>query len=156
MMTSKTTKALPFTLKNQEGRDVSLEDFSGQWLILYFYPQDDTPGCTIEAKGFTNYFADFEKLDTVIIGISKDSATCHANFKHKYSIPFYLLSDESAAVIQQYNAWAPKSMFGKDYMGIERTTYLIDKSGKIAFIWPKVKVDNHALEVLAKVKSLQR
>lgn len=144
-----------FTLPTDSGENLSLSEFFNKKnVVLYFYPKDDTPGCTMEAKGFRDRIDDFSSLDTVIIGVSKDSVKCHANFKAKYSLPFYLVSDENAEILKKYYVWVEKSMFGKKYMGIERTTFLIDKKGKIVKIWQNVKVSGHVDEVLNETKKI--
>ncbi|MGL9725242.1 MAG: thioredoxin-dependent thiol peroxidase [Wolbachia sp.] len=143
------------SLLTDSGKNLSLNSFLDKKnVVLYFYPKDDTPGCTMEAKDFRDKVNDFSSLDTVIIGASKDSVKCHANFKAKYSLPFYLVSDENTEVLKKYDVWVEKSMFGKKYMGIERTTFLIDKKGKIVKIWKNVKVSGHANEVLERVKEI--
>ena len=132
----------------------NLEDFKGKILVLYFYPKDDTPGCTIEAKEFSQNKAIFDSLGAKILGVSKDNKDSHEKFKNKYCLTFDLLSDDSD-VCEKYGVWVSKSMFGKKYMGIERSTFLIDAKGVISYIWPKVKVNDHALEVIAKIKELK-
>lgn len=144
-----------FVLPTDSGKNLSLSEFCNKKnVVLYFYPKDDTPGCTMEAKDFRDRIDDFSSLDTVIIGISKDSVKCHANFKAKYSLPFYLVSDENAEILEKYDVWVEKSMFGKKYMGIERVTFLIDKKGKIVKIWRNVKVSGHVDEVLSETKKI--
>jgi peroxiredoxin Q/BCP len=144
-----------FSLLTDSGENLSLSEFFDKKnVVLYFYPKDDTPGCTMEAKGFRDKIDDFSFLDTVIIGVSKDSVKCHTNFKAKYSLPFSLVSDENAEMLGKYGVWVEKSMFGKKYMGIERTTFLIDKKGKIVKIWKNVKVGGHVDEVLEEVKRI--
>lgn len=144
-----------FSLPTDSGENLSLSEFFDKKnVVLYFYPKDDTPGCTMEAKGFRDKIDDFSSLDTVIIGVSKDSVKCHANFKAKYSLPFSLVSDENAEMLGKYGVWVEKSMFGKKYMGIERTTFLIDKKGKVVKIWKNVKVSGHVDEVLEEVKRI--
>lgn len=141
-------KAAPlFSLASDEG-EISLTDLKGKNVVLYFYPKDDTPGCTIEAQDFTKKIKEFEKLDCVILGVSKDSVKSHCNFISKYNLAFNLLADTDAAVCQKYGVIKDKSMFGKKYLGIERSTFLIDKMGKIAGIWSPVKVNGHVEEVL--------
>jgi peroxiredoxin Q/BCP len=130
-----------------------LEDFGGKIVVLYFYPKDDTPGCTIEAKEFTANQKIFDGLGAKILGVSKDSEDSHQKFKTRYCLTFDLISD-NADLCEQYGVWVQKSMFGKKYMGVERATFLIDRSGKIAYIWPKVKINDHALEVIDKIKEL--
>ncbi len=154
-MTITVGKSCPdFNLESNLGENLSLSDFKGNNVVLYFYPKDNTPGCTIEAQDFNNALDKFEKNDTVIIGISKDSIKSHCNFTDKYNLKFSLLSDPDGEVCESYDVFKEKSMFGKKYMGIERTTLLIDKIGKVAKIWNKVKVKGHVEEVLAELKNL--
>ena len=147
-------KAPLFSLPADGGKTLALGNLKGKTVVLYFYPKDDTPGCTIEAKDFRDYMKDFEKLNTTIIGVSKDSVKSHDAFKQKYCLPFPLLSDESGKMCEEYGVWVEKSMYGKKYMGIERTTFLIDKDGVIRNVWRKVSVDNHVKEVFGAVKEL--
>jgi peroxiredoxin Q/BCP len=147
-------KAPDFTLATQGNGSASLSGLKGKNVVLYFYPKDDTPGCTIEAKDFRDLMGEFEKNNTVIIGLSKDSVKSHDKFKEKFCLPFTLASDENGATCEAYGVWVQKSMYGKKYMGIERATFLIDKQGTIAHIWPKVKVEGHAKEVLETAKKL--
>lgn len=142
-------KAPDFKLKDSNGKIVSLKDFRGKDVVLYFYPKDDTSGCTKEACSFRDSYPDFNKLDAVILGISADSEESHRKFISKYELPFTLLSDPGKEAIDAYGVWKEKSMYGKKYMGIERTTFLIDRNGKIKKIFPKVKVDGHADEILS-------
>jgi peroxiredoxin Q/BCP len=123
-------------------------------VVLYFYPKDDTPGCTTESKDFATHNADFEAANTVIIGLSKDSVKSHEKFRDKYCLPFPLASDEEGNACESYGCWVEKSMYGKKYMGIERSTFLIDKQGVIRALWRKVKVEGHVQEVLAEAKKL--
>lgn len=123
-------------------------------VVIYFYPKDNTPGCTIEAKSFRDNIKDFEKNDTIIIGISKDTVESHDKFKDKCELPFTLASDANSTVCEAYGCWVEKNMYGKKFMGIARNTFLIDKKGKIRKIWKKVKVDGHALEVLEEIKKI--
>ena len=132
-----------FTMPTDGNGEVSLSDFKGQSLILYFYPKDDTPGCTKEAQGFTEALEEFNGLNAAIIGVSKDSVAKHDKFKAKYDLSFPLASDEESDVCERYGVWVEKNMYGKKYMGIERATFLIDENGKIAEIWRKVKVPGH-------------
>lgn len=132
-----------FTMPTDGNGEVSLSDFKGQSLILYFYPKDDTPGCTKEAQGFTEALEEFNGLNAAIIGVSKDSVAKHDKFKAKYDLSFPLASDEESDVCERYGVWVEKNMYGKKYMGIERATFLIDDNGKIAEIWRKVKVPGH-------------
>ena len=146
-------KAPDFTLKDDQGKDVSLGDFKGKTVVLYFYPKDDTPGCTTEACGFRDDEKKFQKKNTVILGVSADEVASHGKFKTKYKLPFPLLSDPEKKTIQAYGVWKEKSMYGKKYMGIERTTFVIGPDAKINKIFPKVKVEGHAeeVEVLAAI-----
>ncbi|MGZ5863133.1 MAG: thioredoxin-dependent thiol peroxidase [Methyloceanibacter sp.] len=146
-------KAPDFTLPTDGGGKVSLKDLKGKKLVLYFYPKDDTPGCTTEACGFRDALPDFSKVKAAIVGISKDSAASHDEFKTKFKLPFPLASDEDGKVCEAYGTWVEKSMYGKTYMGIERSTFLIDETGVIRNIWRKVKADGHAAEVLAAAEA---
>lgn len=145
-------KAPVFTLKNQDGKSVSLKDFNGKKIVLYFYPKDDTSGCTKEACSFRDGFPEFNNLNAVILGISPDSVESHKKFAEKYNLPFTLLSDEPREVIEKYEVWKEKNNYGKKYMGVERTTFLIDENGIISKIFPKVKVDGHDQELLEALK----
>lgn len=147
-------KAPPFALPADGGAQVSLASFAGKNVVLYFYPKDDTPGCTVESKDFATHTPDFERCNTVVLGLSKDSVKSHDKFKEKYCLPFTLLSDETGSACEAYGTWVEKSMYGKSYMGIERSTFLIDGSGAIRKIWRKVKVDGHVKEVLEAAKKL--
>ena len=148
-------QAPDFTLSSSDGRDVSLKDFKGEKnIVLYFYPKDDTPGCTKEACSFRDQRKLFEKVDAEIFGVSFDSLDSHKKFIKKYKLSFPLLADEDKAVAKKYGVYKQKSFMGKSYMGIERTTFVIDKDQKIRKIFPKVKVEGHTEEVLAAVKSL--
>ncbi len=142
-----------FIAKTDEGTEIELAELKGKNVILYFYPKDDTPGCTIEAQDFTKRIDDFEKLDCIVLGVSKDSSASHCKFIEKYNLAFNLLVDESAELCEKYGVIKQKSMFGKKYMGIDRTTFFIDKMGKIAQIWTAVKVNGHVEEVLEAVRS---
>jgi len=146
-------KAPNFKLPADNGEVVSLKDYDGQSVVLYFYPKDDTPGCTKQACGFTENLSQFNALDTAIIGISKDSIEKHIKFKNKYDLNFPLLSDADNATCEDYGTWVEKSMYGKKYMGIERTTFLIDEKGVIKHIWNKVKVADHIADVLSVIKA---
>lgn len=147
-------KAPLFDVKFDSGQEVTPESLKGKHMVLYFYPKDDTPGCTIEAKDFRDHIKEFEKANTVIIGVSKDPVKSHDAFKKKYCLPFPLAADESGKMCEDYGVWVEKSMYGKTYMGIERSTFLIDKTGVIRHIWRKVKVDGHVKEVLDTAKAL--
>jgi thioredoxin-dependent peroxiredoxin len=148
------SKAPAFSMPTDGSGSISLAELAGKKVVLYFYPKDDTPGCTIEAKDFRDRMEAFEKANTVIIGVSKDPAKSHKKFKEKYCLPFILGSDENTSVCEDYGVWVEKSMYGKSYMGVERTTFLIDEQGNIANVWNKVKVDNHAEEVLSAAKAI--
>lgn len=147
-------KAPSFKLKNQDGKTRSFSELKGKPVVLYFYPKDDTSGCTKEACNFRDEFPKFKKIKAEIIGVSADSVQSHKKFAEKYDLPFNLLSDESKEVVEKYGVWKEKSMYGRKYMGIERTTFIIDASGKISKIFPKVKVDNHNQEVMDALKEL--
>jgi thioredoxin-dependent peroxiredoxin len=143
-----------FSLPGDTGTTLSLNALKGKKVVLYFYPKDDTSGCTLEAKNFNALKADFAAAGAEIIGVSADSVASHDKFKTKYDLGFALASDEKKETVSAYGVWVEKSMYGKKYMGIERSTFLIDTNGKIARIWPKVKVPGHAEEVLAAAKAL--
>lgn len=145
-------KAPAFSLFNQDGNKVSLKDISGKKIVLYFYPKDDTSGCTKEACSFRDAFPKFKKSDAIILGVSPDSVKSHKKFAEKYDLNFDLLADEDKKVVQLYNVWKEKSMYGKKYMGVERTTFIIDEKGKIKKIFSKVRVDGHEKEVLEALK----
>lgn len=147
-------KAPAFTLPATGGQPISLERLKGKNAVIYFYPKDDTSGCTREAIDFQALRAEFAKADTEIIGVSADSVASHDKFAQKHKLDFTLASDEERTMLEAYGVWVEKSMYGRKYMGIERTTVLVDRNGKIARIWPKVKVPGHAEEVLAAAKEL--
>ena len=143
-----------FKLPADGGGALGLSDFAGRPLVLYYYPKDDTPTCTTQAKDFTAAAAEFEAAGVAIVGVSKDSAKKHDKFRAKHGLAFPLVSDEDSDLCERYGVWAEKSMYGKTYMGIERTTVLIDATGTVAWVWNKVSVKGHADEVLAAVQSL--
>ncbi len=143
-----------FDMAANIGGRASLAGFAGKNIVLYFYPKDDTPGCTIEAKDFRDFIQDFDKANTIIVGVSKDSVKSHDKFKEKYCLPFPLGSDEDGSVCEAYGVWVEKSMYGKKYMGVQRATFLIDGKGIIRNVWPKVSVEGHAKEVLEAAKAL--
>ena len=143
------SKAPDFTLKNQEGQEVSLSQFAGKRVVLYFYPRDNTPGCTRQACGFAQNYEGFTQRDVVVIGVSKDSVASHLKFVQKYELPFVLLSDPDLEAIQAYGVWQEKKLYGKVSMGVVRTTYVIDPQGVIEKVMPKVKPDTNAAEILA-------
>lgn len=148
------SKAPAFKLAADSGGSVALKDFAGKPLVLYFYPKDDTPGCTKEAIDFSAAAANFKRAGAAVVGVSKDSVTSHDKFKTKHKLTFTLASDPDGNVIESYGSWVEKSMYGRKYMGIDRSTFLIDGKGKIAKIWRKVRVPGHVQEVLDAVKSL--
>lgn len=146
------TKAPDFTLLDKEGNTVSLSDFFGKKIVLYFYPKDNTPGCTKQACAFASAYDDFKSKDITVIGISKDSVASHKKFAEKYSLPFVLLSDPELVAIKAYDVWQEKKMCGKVGMGVVRTTFIIDENGNIEKIMPKVKPDTNAQEILEYLK----
>ena len=141
-------KAPDFTLTDKDGRQVSLSDFLGKKVVLYFYPKDNTPGCTRQACAFAAAYEQFKEQDVVVIGISKDSTASHQKFAQKYNLPFILLSDPELQAIQAYDVWQEKKLYGKVSMGVVRTTYIIDEQGNIEKVMPKVKPDTNAAEIL--------
>jgi peroxiredoxin Q/BCP len=147
-------KAPAFTLEDQDGKKVKLSDFAGQWVVLYFYPKDNTSGCTAEACDFTDNISQFKKLDTVVLGVSPDSAASHRKFIDKHNLKISLLADPDHGVLEKYGVWQTKSMYGREYKGVVRSTFLIDPSGKIARVWEKVKVKGHVDDVKAALKEL--
>jgi thioredoxin-dependent peroxiredoxin len=148
------TKAPGFTLPRDGGGTVSLADFKGRKVVIYFYPRANTPGCTLEATEFSKLRKDFKRAGTEILGVSADPVKVQDTFKKKHALTISLLSDEDRLVLKDYGVWGKKSMYGKAFMGILRTTVLIDEDGRVARIWPKVKVKGHAAEVLAAAKEL--
>jgi len=148
-------KAPAVSLKDQDAKNVSLNDFKGQNIVLYFYPKDNTSGCTKEACNFRDDFPDFKKLKAVILGISPDSVNSHKKFADKFDLPFRLLSDEKKQALEKYGVWKEKSMYGRKYMGVERSTFIIDKTGKVRKIFRKVKVVDHNKEVMEALKELK-
>jgi len=147
-------RAPAFSLPRDGGGTISLADFKGQNLVLYFYPRADTPGCTIECKAFSELSAAFAKAGAAVLGVSGDAVKAQDAFKAKHGLKIPLASDETHRMLTAYGVWGEKSMYGKKFMGITRTTFLIDRDGRIARIWPKVKVAGHAEEVLAAAKAL--
>jgi thioredoxin-dependent peroxiredoxin len=145
-------KAPEFSLLNQDGKKISLKDYLGKKVVLYFYPKDDTSGCTKEACNFRDEFPKFTKTKAVILGVSPDTVKSHKKFAEKYDLNFDLLADEEKKVVEKYEVWKEKSMYGRKYMGVERTTFIIDEKGKIKTIFNKVKVDGHNKEVLEALK----
>ena len=148
------TRAPAFSLPATDGRAISLDSLKGRKIVLYFYPKDDTSGCTLEAQNFQALKSEFAAADAEIIGVSPDSLKSHDKFRAKYGLDFTLASDEATAMLQTYGVWVEKSMYGRKYMGVERTTVLIDRDGAIAQVWSKVKVPGHAEEVLKAAQAL--
>ena len=140
-----------FSLPASNGETIKLSDLHGKWVVLYFYPKDDTPGCTKEACNFRDNSATLKKKGAVVLGVSKDGLNSHQKFVQKYSLPFLLLSDAEGTVIEKYGVFKKKSMFGKTFLGIQRSTFLINPQGKIAALWPVVKVEGHEAEVLSAI-----
>ncbi len=138
-----------FTLPSDSGEDVSLESLRGNPVVLYFYPKDDTPGCTAQACGIRDQWDEFERRGAVVLGVSPDGESSHVKFKEKYGLPFTLLADEDHSISEAYGTWVEKSMYGKKYMGVERSTFVIDADGNVAKVMRKVKPDTHAADVLA-------
>jgi len=144
-------KAPEFSLKDQNGKTHKLKDYKGQKLVLYFYPRDDTPGCTKEACAFRDIFSEYKKNNIAVLGISKDTEQSHKKFKEKHKLPFDLLIDENRDALEKYGAWTKKSLYGKVFMGIQRITYVIDEKSKILKVYPKVKPEEHAEQILKDV-----
>jgi len=147
-------KAPAFTLEDQQGKKLKLSDFAGQWVVLYFYPKDNTSGCTTEACNFSDNIITFEDINTIVLGVSPDSVKSHINFSAKYDLKITLLSDPDHKVLEKYGVWQKKKMYGREYFGVVRSTFLIDPDGKIAHIWEKVKVAGHVDDVLKKYAEL--
>ena len=154
-MIKENIKAPNFTLLSTNGEKQKLKDLLGKYVVIYFYPKDDTPGCTIETNDFNKLLPKFKKLNCEIFGISKDNIKSHDKFREKFKIKFDLLSDEELKVLKKYEVWGKKKFMGKEFMGIIRSTFLIDKKGKIIKVWDNVKVKDHAKEVLETLKSLK-
>ncbi len=147
-------KAPDFSLPDQDGKKHKLSDYKGQWVLLYFYPKDDTPGCTTEACTLRDNFPAFNRLKVKVLGISTDSVASHQKFANKYQLPFTLLADETKIVVEKYNVWRVKNMYGRKFFGIARVSFLINPDGKIAKIYEKVKPAIHAEQVLTDLKEL--
>ena len=143
-----------FSLTDKEGVQYSIASFSEPYLVLFFYPKDDTPGCTTEACGFRDASRDFKKLKAQVVGVSKDSVARHDKFKAKYKLPFPLVSDEDGKICEKYGTWIEKSLYGRKYMGIDRATFLIDRDGVVRRVWRKVKVAGHVGDVQEALKAL--
>ena len=148
------SKAPLFKLPSTSKKNYSLKDSIGKYVIIYFYPKDDTPGCTIETNDFNKLLPKFKKLNCEVLGVSKDNLKSHEKFKEKYKIKFDLLADEEIEVLKKYKVWGKKKFMGREFMGIIRTTYLIDKKGKIIKVWENVKVKDHAKEVLKTLQNI--
>ena len=155
-MIKENTKAPLFNIPSTNKNKYSLKDSLGKYVVIYFYPKDDTPGCTIETNDFNKLLPKFKKLNCDIFGISKDNLKSHDKFREKYKIKFDLLSDEDLTVLKKYNVWAKKKFMGREFMGILRTTFLINPKGKIIKIWENVKVKDHAKDVLDTLNSIQK
>jgi peroxiredoxin Q/BCP len=147
-------KAPDFKLKDQENNIHSLSNYKGNWVVLYFYPKDNTPGCTKEACSFRDNLEELKKEGVVVLGVSADSVNSHQKFAEKYKLNFPILSDENKEIIKKYKAWGKKKFMGKTYEGILRITYLINKQGKIFKVYPNVSPENHALEILKDIKNI--
>ena len=147
-------KAPEFTLEDQFGKKVTLSDLNGQWVVLYFYPKDNTSGCTTEACNFSDNIVTFEDINIIVLGVSPDSVKSHFNFSNKHDLKITLLSDPDHKVLEKYGVWQKKSLYGKKFNGVVRTTFLIDPDGRIAYIWEKVKVAGHVDDVLKKYAEL--
>jgi peroxiredoxin Q/BCP len=139
-------------VRNQDGKEIKIEDFSGKWVVIYFYPRDNTPGCTIEAIDFTKFKEEFAKLNCEIIGVSTDSVESHCKFISKRDLTINLLSDEEKKVVKAYDVWAPKKFMGREFLGVVRSTFLVNPEGKIASVWSPVKVKGHVNGVLEKLR----
>ncbi len=150
------SKAPSFSLPSTSNNEYSLKDSLGKYIVLYFYPKDDTPGCTIETNDFNKLLPKFKKLNCEILGISKDNLKSHEKFRDKYKIKFDLLADEELKVLKKYKVWGKKKFMGREFMGIIRSTYLIDKKGKILKVWDNVKVKDHAKEVLITLQNITK
>ncbi|MDC3042827.1 peroxiredoxin [Candidatus Pelagibacter sp.] len=150
------TKAPVFVIPSTTNNKYSLKDSIGKYVVLYFYPKDDTPGCTIETNDFNKLLYKFKKLDCEVYGVSKDNLKSHDKFKEKYKIKFDLLADEEIKVLKKYKVWGKKKFMGREFMGTIRTTYLIDKKGKILKVWDNVKVKDHAKEVLKTLENIKK
>ncbi len=145
-----------FTLFNQDSIELSLSDYRGQWVVLYFYPKDNTSGCTREAIDFTEHLEEYKTLNAKVFGISPDSVKSHRNFIEKYDLKVDLLADPEHTILEKYGVWQVKSMYGRKYFGVVRTTVLINPEGKIEKVWEKVKVDGHANDVMCEIRDFQK
>jgi len=148
-------KAVDFCLPDENENEVCLNNFLGKWVVLYFYPKDNTSGCTLEAIDFSEAIDEFKKMGAVIVGISPDSPKSHCSFREKHDLKIMLLSDTEHKTLKEYNAWVLKKMYGREHYGVERSTFLITSTGEIGYVWRKVKVRGHVQEVKEKLKELQ-
>lgn len=153
MMPAEGKKAPAFALPDETGAKRALKDYRGKWVLLYFYPKDDTPGCTIEACTIRDQFKDFRRVGAEVLGVSIDTVASHKKFKSAYNLPFTLLADEKKVVVEKYGVWTEKSMYGKKFMGTVRTSFLIDPKGVIRKVYAKVKPETHAGEVIKDLKA---
>ena len=144
-------KAPAFAVSDQNGRKVKLSDFKGRKVVLYFYPKDDTPGCTTEACGIRDSYAEFERRGVAVLGVSTDSEASHRKFVDKFDLPFTLLADTDKKIVEAYGVWGEKKLYGRAYMGTHRVTYLVDEKGRIEAVWPKVSPKTHAADILARL-----
>ncbi|MBP9695150.1 MAG: thioredoxin-dependent thiol peroxidase [Candidatus Magasanikbacteria bacterium] len=156
MSLKENTKAPDFELLDQSGISHQLSDYLGQWVLLYFYPKDDTPGCTTEACDLRDQFSEVKKYNTIILGVSADSVKSHEKFATKYKLPFSILADEEKKVVKLYDVWAPKKFMGREFLGINRVSFLIDPKGIIVKVYDPVKASEHASEVLSDLKELTK
>ena len=150
------SKAPVFCLQNQDDEKVCLADYKGNWIVLYFYPKDNSKTCTLQAVDFTDNLKQFEQLDTIVIGVSPDSVKSHKNFATKHNLNFILLSDSEHEVVKQYGVWKLKKMYGREYMGVERSTFIINPDGYIVMEWRKVRIKGHVETVKEKIKELKQ
>jgi len=148
------SEAPDFSVPNKDGEIRTLADYSGKWLVLYAYPKDNTPGCTLEAMDFTRMRSEFESVGAIVVGVSPDSPKKHCNFTDKHDLSLELLSDEDHRLLEAYGAWSPKKLYGREFLGVVRSTFLIDPEGIVRKVWRKVKVTGHAAEVLQTIKDL--
>jgi peroxiredoxin Q/BCP len=157
MKEMETGKPIPeFCLPDQDGRKVCSKDFRGKWLVVYFYPKDNTPGCTIEAKEFSSRLEKFRNMNAEVVGISPDSGESHCNFIEKHNLRLTLLTDDRKDVLRKFGAWKPKRMFGREFLGVKRSTFLADPEGKLAYSWNGVNALGHADNVLEKLRELEK
>jgi thioredoxin-dependent peroxiredoxin len=156
MLTKQDKAPLSISCKDEEGREHTLGDYAGSWIVVYFYPRDNTPGCTIEAEGFRDLVGDFAKEGAVILGVSKDTCDSHRSFIEKKGLTFTLIADEEHELMDVFGVWAERTFMGRKYMGTSRSTFLVDPTGTIAHVWEKVRPIGHAKEVLEKLRELKK